>query len=136
MLAEDPICAMHLRAQRVTLDSVPSAGANVVLMGSPTKLGRQTELRTIYDEPITDLVHPHIAETMGKVVSALGSRFAGVDVITTDPSVPLCESGGAFLELNTTPGIHHHYQTEADHRSHPVAVAVLESLLAARVPVN
>ena len=134
-LATDPVCGMHLRAQTLELSSIPARGRTVVLNGSPANAGNQRELRTIYDEPISGLVHPKTAETMSRVVRALGSRLAGVDIITTDVSVPLAVTGGAFLELNTTPGIHHHYQTEADRRSHPVAVAVLESLLsAARIP--
>lgn len=136
-LMTDPVCALHLRAQGLDLESVPAAGVTVVLNGSPAQRGQQRELRTIYDEPITGMVHPETAATMGKVVRALGSRFAGVDVITTDITRPLHETGGAFLELNTTPGIHHHYQTEADHETHPVAVAVLESLLrATRIPAH
>jgi D-alanine-D-alanine ligase-like ATP-grasp enzyme len=130
-LAEDAVCRLHLRAQGVTLASVPAAGQTVVLNGAPADRGQQSELRTIYDESITGLVHEETAELLGKVVRALGSRFTGVDVITTDPSRPLAETGGALLELNTTPGIHHHYQTETDQQTHPVAVAVLESLLGA-----
>jgi cyanophycin synthetase len=136
-MAVDPVCAMHLRAQGLELTSVPAAGRVVVLNGSPAAQGRQQELRTIYDEAITGQVHPETAEMMGRVVRALGSRFAGIDIITTDVTAPLAATGGAFLELNTTPGIHHHYQTEEDHRSHPVAVAVLESLLAvASIPAH
>jgi cyanophycin synthetase len=134
-LADDRVCALHLRAQALQLSSVPASGRVVVLNGSPRPAGKQQELRTIYDEPVTELVHPHTAEAMGRVVRALGSRFAGVDVITTDIAAPLAATGGAFLELNTTPGIHHHYQTDEDLQSHPVAVAVLESLLAeTRIP--
>jgi glutathione synthase/RimK-type ligase-like ATP-grasp enzyme len=39
----------------------------------------------------------------------VGTRLAGIDVITTDPGVPLGESGGVILEVNATPGYHHHY---------------------------
>jgi glutathione synthase/RimK-type ligase-like ATP-grasp enzyme len=59
-------------------------------------------------------------------VERIGSRFAGVDLLTNDPSVPLTESGGVFLELNTTPSIHHH---AIGTRSESVAVRVLQYLL-------
>jgi hypothetical protein len=32
--------------------------------------------------------------------------------------------------VNPQPAIHHHYITEEDHRTHPVAVRLLERLLA------
>jgi cyanophycin synthetase len=60
-------------------------------------------------------------------VRDIGSRFAGVDILTNDPSVPLAKSRGVFLELNTTPGIHHHY-IAPEGGSPPVAVAVLRHI--------
>ena len=56
-------------------------------------------------------------------------QLVGVDVITNDPSVSLAQSGGVFLEVNTTPGIHHHYHTREEHERHPVATKVLQHLL-------
>ncbi|MEX2284985.1 MAG: hypothetical protein WEE89_21035 [Gemmatimonadota bacterium] len=131
-LLDDALCRLTLRAQRLEKTSVPPKGREVILTGTPREGLGQREFRTIYDEPITHLVHPAVAESMGTVVRAIGSRFAGVDVITVDPSLPLELANGGFLELNTTPGIHHHYHTEEDRRTHPVAVAVLESLLGLR----
>jgi hypothetical protein len=49
--------------------------------------------------------------------------------MTNDPARNLESSGGVFLEINTTPGIHHHYLTDRDQRERPVADAVLEALL-------
>ncbi|NNK85686.1 MAG: cyanophycin synthetase, partial [Desulfobacterales bacterium] len=40
----------------------------------------------------------------------VGAKVAGIDIITNDPSVPLRKSGGAILEVNTTPGYYYHYQ--------------------------
>ena len=67
------------------------------------------ELRTVYNESIIDRVCPELSRAMAAVVEEIGSRFAGVDILTNDPGVPLAASGGVFLELNTTPGLHHHY---------------------------
>ncbi len=66
---------------------------------------------------------------MAGLVRALGSRFAGVDLLTNDPTVPLAESRGVFVEINTTPGLHHHYITAEDHERHPVAARILDRLL-------
>jgi phosphosulfolactate synthase len=57
-----------------------------------------------------------------------------VDVVTVDPSRPSGRAGGAFIEVNTTPGIHHHYHTDEERRTHPVAVRVLRRLLGADDP--
>ena len=86
-----------------------------------------------------------------RVVRAVGSSFAGVDVVTVDPTRPLRDSGGVFLEINTTPGIHHHYLSEDDRRlwewvapsdPHPIASARFTSphpakvISPARLPPN
>lgn len=120
-----------LAAQGLGPASVPEAGRSVLLGGIPPGRASHRELRTVYDETITGRVHPATVAAAAGVVRLAGSRFAGVDLVTPDPSLPLEACGGAFLELNTTPGIHHHYQDEDDHRGHPVAVRVLHALLRA-----
>lgn len=127
----DPLIRETLAAQRLAPTGVPGAGREIVVRCLPAAEAGTEELRTVYDESITGLVHPALREQLAAVVRALGSRFAGVDVLTNDPAAPLRESGGVFLEINTTPGIHHHYTTPEDRRTHPVAVQVLEYLLTA-----
>jgi hypothetical protein len=51
-------------------------------------------------------------------------------LITTDPGVPLAESGGAIIEANGTPNLYYHY-----HKSDsvfPAAVPLLRRLLVDR----
>ncbi|HEV3417807.1 MAG TPA: hypothetical protein VG056_13360, partial [Pirellulales bacterium] len=62
-----------------------------------------------------------------RAAAAIGVRLAGIDVITTDPSVPLAESRGVVLEVNPSPGHHCHYH-KRDGVFH-VAAEVLETLL-------
>lgn len=131
-LLRDPVSRATLASQGLRVETVPAAGREIVVRSLPLGERGTQELRTVYDEAITDLIHPALREAGAAVARGLGSRFAGVDVLTNDPGVPLEASGGVFLEINTTPGIHHHYVTPEDRRTHPVAVAVLESLLAAR----
>ena len=69
-----------------------------------------------------------IIEDGAAAAAAIGVRLAGIDVITPDPSVPLTESGGVILEVNTTPSYHHHYHKRDG--SYPVAVHLLPFLLA------
>ena len=133
-MLDDPASLATLAAARLTADDVPGAGREVVVRGIPAVSDGARELRTIYDETITPLVHPSLARSLAEVVRRLGSRLAGVDVVTVDPARPLEETGGAFLEINTTPGIHHHYHTDEERRAHPVVVRVLRRLLDADAP--
>lgn len=130
----DPMVSSTLAAQALTMNAVPGDGREILLRGIPRVSDPGRELRTVYDEPITALIHPATAAALAEVVRRAGSRFAGVDIVTVDPARPLAETGGAFLELNTTPGIHHHYHTQEDRGTHPVAVRVLRRLLGADAP--
>lgn len=123
-----PLELETLAAQGLNDSSVPPAGASVLVSGAPAG-GPNVELRTVYDEDATHLISSAVDRDARRVVEAVGSSFAGVDIVTPDPSRSLAQSGGAFLEINTTPGIHHHYITDRDRTEHPVAVAVLRSLL-------
>jgi D-alanine-D-alanine ligase-like ATP-grasp enzyme len=87
------------------------------------------ELRTVYDETVTHLCGEPLVAECARIVAALGSEFAGIDLICNDLGRSLAESGGTFLEINTTPGIHHHYIGSESHSANPVAKQVLAYLL-------
>jgi cyanophycin synthetase len=118
-----------LQAQSLTPGSVVANGEEVLVRTLPPGVGQERELRTVYDETVTERVGPGLREEIGRVVAELGSDLAGVDVITRDPGRSLADAGGAFLEINPAPGIHHHYISPADHEDHPVASRLLEFLL-------
>jgi cyanophycin synthetase len=59
----------------------------------------------------------------------LGVRLAGVDVLSRDISQPLRATGGVVLEVNSTPGLFHHYNVAEPESASPVAETVLEALL-------
>lgn len=107
-----------IHAVRRRASGPPSAGTHPV-----------AELRTVYDETVTHLCGAPLVADCARMVSALGSEFAGIDLICNDLGRSLAESGGTFLEINTTPGIHHHYITSEDHSVNPVARQVLAYLL-------
>ena len=56
--------------------------------------------------------------------------FAGIDLITTDPTVPLAESGGAIIEVNGTPNLYYHYHKKDS--VFPVAIPLLRRILIER----
>lgn len=118
-----------LQVQGLAPASVVEEGREVLVRSLPPGVAQERELRTVYTETITELVGPGLREEIGRVVAAVGGELAGVDVITFDPRLPLGETGGVFLEVNSSPGIHHHYINQEDHLSHPVAARILEYLL-------
>jgi hypothetical protein len=125
----DALVLATLATQKLPLEFVPSAGSEIVVRSVPAGERQHRELRTIYDEDITPLVGSSLTSQCAQVVRDLGSRLAGVDVLTNDPSTSLHSSAGAFLELNTTPGLHHHYVTEKEVEQHEVARKILSRLL-------
>ena len=90
-------------------ETVPADGAVVLVRSARAKLRGQQELRTVYDEDVTNVVGADLADAGSRAALAIDSEFCGVDVITTDPGVSLEVSGGVVDEINTTPGLHHHY---------------------------
>ena len=122
-----------LTQQGLSVDDVPVEGTAIVARWLPQGVDATRELRTIYNDDVTDLIDPTLVAEIQPLVATLGTRFAGVDLLTNDPGRSLVESGGAFIELNTTPGLHHHCQPSADGTACAIAVKVLEALLDDRV---
>jgi D-alanine-D-alanine ligase-like ATP-grasp enzyme len=125
----DALVRETLRQQARSVDDVPPAGESLVIRWLPAEISSSRELRTIYDEEVTELVSPVLVQEVTPLLDALGSGFAGVDLLTNDPTRTLAESGGVFLEINTTPGLHHHCAPSPDGVACDVAVAVLGRLL-------
>jgi len=59
-------------------------------------------------EDVTDIVHPSnvfMAERISKIIDL---DICGIDIMTTDITKPLSETGGAVLEVNAGPGFRMH----------------------------
>jgi D-alanine-D-alanine ligase-like ATP-grasp enzyme len=110
-----------LARQGLRLSSVPAAGDVVPVK---TVINQNFAADNV---TVTDRLSPSIIADGARAARAVGVRLAGIDIITGDLSVPLAESGGVILEVNTTPGFHYHYHKNDG--SFPVAVRVLEQLL-------
>lgn len=130
----DPVVVATLSGQGLSSASVPPAGESILLRNLPVGNDGGPEPPTAYDENVTDEIAPALEDELRRVVDAVGSRYAGVDIITTDPSQPLSKSGGAFIELNTSPGLHQHYQHHEDEHAHALAVTILGRALDGRSP--
>ncbi len=131
-LERDRNSLLTLRAQRLEHGSVPLAGRDVLVRSLPDGVRGTRELRTEYDEDVTELICDSIRREGSKVVTSIGVRLAGVDLILCDPTLPLAEGGGVFIEVNGTPGIHHHYID--DGRGVPLAIPVVARMLGLEFP--
>lgn len=107
-LATDRVTALTLSSQDLDVESIPPAGESLLARVLPPAESSTEELRTIYEEDITELVAPELVEEVGRLVRFIGSEWAGVDILTRDPGLGMKEGGGVLLEVNTTPGLHHH----------------------------
>jgi cyanophycin synthetase len=122
LLSTDLDMRWTLAKQHLSLRSIPPEGTVVML-------------KTVVNEncgfdntSATGVLCDAIIEAGARAADALQVRLAGIDVITRDPTVSLDESGGAILEVNTTPGFYYHYHKRDG--AFPVAVSVLQKLLA------
>jgi D-aspartate ligase len=121
-------CRFTLSYQNLSLSSIPSKGRRFLVQSVNDLRQRREEVRTIYNETVTDSICDALKNNAQLVAETLGSRFIGVDLITVDPTVPLEESGGAIIEANTTPGLHHHYDLRRE-KYPESALRVIEALL-------
>ncbi len=59
-------------------------------------------------EDITDIVHPANVAMAERISKIIDLDICGIDIMTTDISQPLSETGGAVLEVNAGPGFRMH----------------------------
>ena len=110
-----------LAKQGLSLRSVPPAGTTVTLKTAVNENSAGD------NSTVMDRLCESVVENGSRAVRALGTRFAGIDLVTRDPGIPLAESGGVILEVNGTPNLYFHYH-KAD-GCFPSAVHALRRLL-------
>ena len=124
----------------VDLDMRHTLAKQSLSLSSVPKKGTVVTLKTVINEnsiadnvSATSLLCKSIIEDGASAAAAVGVRLAGVDIMTQDPGVPLAQSGGVILEVNTTPGYHYHYyQRDGSAR---VAIPILSWLLWQEIPL-
>lgn len=123
-LDTDRDCLFTLKLQHLSLDSAPERGRTFLIKSVNDPQRKQVEVRTVYNETVTDLICGSIREDAERAADILGSDFMGVDIITAEPSVPLEDGGGAINEVNTTPALHHHYDSGVEKYPKPAVQAI------------
>jgi cyanophycin synthetase len=79
----------------------------------------------------TNQVHPEVVHVAQMAAQLVGLDVCGVDIVTTDISRPLRETGGGIVEVNAAPGFRMHTRPTVG-RPRNVAGAVLDVLFPER----
>jgi hypothetical protein len=123
----------------IGLDTIFTLERQGLRLASVIPAGKEIAVQTVTNdnriedtETIRDGLHPELVDASRRAALAVGLRLAGVDVITPDASEPLERAGGVVVEVNGTPGIHHHYHVADRANATPVAVPILERALQER----
>jgi cyanophycin synthetase len=117
-------CLLALRAAGLTLRTVLAAGRRVAVKTSSSDSGIDD------NETIHEPLGPQLTTEVLAATRLSGLRLAGVDIVTPDPQRGLAEAGGALVEVNATPGLHHHLFVRDRATAAPVGAAILRRLLA------
>lgn len=123
-LRVDLDCLFALEARGEGLDAVPPSGAEVTVK----HVTNENRLEDNFTVPPSG-VGAGIREEARLAAELVGLRLAGLDVIATDLSSSLADSGGVVLEVNGAPGLSHHYHVADRAKATRVAAPILEKLL-------
>ncbi|MEZ4798135.1 MAG: cyanophycin synthetase [Flavobacteriaceae bacterium] len=85
-----------------TLESVVPNGERLILKDTANLSTGGTA------EDVTDIVHPANVSMAERISKIIDLDICGIDVMTTDITKPLSETGGAVLEVNAGPGFRMH----------------------------
>jgi cyanophycin synthetase len=87
---------------------------------------------------VTDIVHPDNIFMAERIARVIGLNLCGIDLMTSDISIPVSETGGAVLEVNAAPGFRMHL-APTDGLPRNVAAHTLDMLYppgtTARIPI-
>jgi len=85
-----------------TIDSVLKEGERLILKDTANLSTGGTA------EDVTDIVHPANVSMCERISKIIDLDICGIDIMTSDISKPLSETGGAVLEVNAGPGFRMH----------------------------
>ena len=91
-----------IKADGYTLDSVINKDEMLILKDTANLSTGGTA------EDVTDIVHPSNVSMAERISKIIDLDICGIDIMTTDITKPLTETGGAVLEVNAGPGFRMH----------------------------
>jgi len=115
-------CRSTLRQVGLSFRFVPAADQKVRVKTATNECSDRD------NQTVLKQIGPSLVREGARAASIVGARLAGVDVITKDPATPL-EGSGVIVEVNTTPGIKHHYMVQNSEQKVEVAVPIMRCLL-------
>jgi cyanophycin synthetase len=136
MLDVDRDCLFSLQHQNLALNSIPVKDQVFLVKSIADPITKHVEVRTVYNETVTDAICDSIRHQAELAANIVNSDFLGVDIITTDPAIPLEESGGVVNEINTTPALHHHYDARVEKYPQAAVHAISLLLQKNKIPVS
>ncbi|WP_158290040.1 ATP-grasp domain-containing protein [Ramlibacter sp. WS9] len=98
-VALDNALVEQLARQGVGLDAVLPAGTRITLRSNSNISTGGVAV------DVTDQVHPSVTALAEQLAVTVGLETAGLDYLTTDITRSPLEAHGAFIEMNTTPGL-------------------------------
>ena len=128
LLTIDRDCHFSLSYQDLALSAVPEKDRQFIIKSVDGATRKFVEVRTVYNTTVTDRVCSALVDNAVAAAKVIRSRFVGVDFITVDATQPLEKTGGFINEVNTTPGLHHHYDLTTE-KYPAVARDILRALL-------
>jgi cyanophycin synthetase len=124
-LTVDMECRLKLTQQNLKASSVPEINTRIVLKDVVNQNS------AAQNHVVRDQVDPRFRRFGQEIARLFKIELLGLDIIAEDIARPLAESGGVINEINTTPGLHHHYLVSEPSERAPVGPLLLESLLGA-----
>ncbi|MBX6311504.1 MAG: cyanophycin synthetase, partial [Isosphaeraceae bacterium] len=112
-----------LAAQGYSFDSVPPAGARVLIHRNPPHIENGGDIIDV-----TDRVHPEVAARALEATRIVGLDVAGLDLVAEDIGRPLEEQGGVIVEINAGPGLWLHMAPWCE-PARPVGEAIVASMI-------
>lgn len=127
----DPISALSPltidRDMRMTLDKQNLELGSIAPIGATIKIKSVANENSATDNHrVTGNIHPTTIRLARRFVLRFGFELVGVDIICRSIDEPLDQPNGVFSEVNTGPGLHHHYLTSSGGGDVNVAERIVE----------
>lgn len=120
-------CVFTLANNGLDLRSVPEPACRVQVKATTNQSG-PADCHTV-----STVIEPGMLRQITAAVEATDLRLAGVDLITSDLTQPLEQTGGAVIEVNGHPAFHHHYQVADPLGATRVCIPVLRRVFESTV---
>ncbi len=126
-LVVDDDCRNWLEESGLTLASRPAQGQVLAVK----RAVNQNDLRGNVN--VRAAVHPDIVERCREIVARMGIELAGVDLMCRAIDQPFTADNCRINEVNTTPGLHHHYLISNPEQGVGVAEVVLDYMFSKQI---